>query len=318
MTEEGQPDPPPVEPNPGPLEGIPATEDLDTLLEQASSMAAELTEDVGGPDADDELQRADATLSDTDGPADGLDTQLGRMEELLDAAAAQVGKGDVSEELLDAFGENESEPASFEGEPRTEAFPGTLKDDSTTDIPEFMDDLTAPEAEVAPPVATGQEAPSITSSRAGGAEADSPPGREETPREHGTEPSGDVTMNDMASLRAAADALGDLGVDDPTVGVEVPDFDPLDTAEPASAPRHPSLKGSATESVDRNEPPPLGVLTRVRQPLSAIGLTACRCGATALERIDRPFSSISGRIKMVLGWIALATLATSLMVILLF
>ena len=318
MTEESQPDPPPVEPNSDPLEGIPATEDLDTLLEQASSMAAELTEDVGGPDAADELRRADETLSDTDRPADGIDTQLGRMEELLDAAAAQVGKGDVPEELLDAFGEDESNPASPEGEPRTEEPPSTPKDDPTADIPDFMDDLTAPEAEVSPPGGAGQEAPPITSSPAGGEEADSPPGREETTREHGTEPSGDVTMNDMASLRAAADALGDLGADDPTVGVEVPDFDPLDAAEPASVPGHLSPKGLATESADGNESPPVGVLTRVRGPLSAVGLAACRHGATALERIDRPFSSISGRIKMVLGWIALATLATSLVVILLF
>jgi hypothetical protein len=297
MTGEPQPDQPPVEPDSNPLEGVPAAEDLDALLSQASSLAAELTDDVGGPDADGELKQADDILSNTSGPADGIDTELGKMEELLDAAAAQVGTGNVSEELLAGFGEDDeatSDPASPEGEPCTDEPQDASEEAPTAAIPGFMDDLTAPEPEDSPPEPDG-----------------------ETPASE-TRPSDEVTVSDMASLQAAADALGDLGEKDLTAGTEVPDFDEPQAAEPASTTAPPSKKEPAAKLAGKNESRPLGMLAKVRRPLSAIGIVACTHGATALELIDRPFTSINSRIKMILGWIALATLATSLIVTLLF
>ena len=321
MTGEPQPDQPPVEPDSNPLEGVPAAEDLDALLSQASSLAAELTDDVGGPDADSELKQADDILSNTDGPADGIDTELGKMEELLDAAAAQVGTGNVSEELLAGFGEDDeatSDPAPPEDEPCADEPQEASEGDPTAEIPGFMDDLTAPEPEASPPSADDQEAPPAAGLPAATDEADSPPEPVgETPASE-TKPSDGVTMSDMASLQAAADALGDPGEEDLTAGAEVPDFDQPEAAELASTTTPRSQKKPAAKLAGKKESWPLGMLAKVCRPLSAIGVAACTLGATVLELIDRPFTSINSRIKMILGWIALATLATSLVVTLLF
>lgn len=357
MTQDRPSEHQPARPDPGSSNQPHPEEELTAGLDEASSLAAELVQDVGPPDADDELRRNEQNLAEPrhagGDQARELDVQLGRMEQLLDTAAEEVGEGEkVPEELLARFqeGSDNEGAGSPDKTPHGEA-PDDPKDAMTspvsevaTDLPDFMSDLTAPEPEENqrfsnPPGAFHND---ITSAKQPAGNAAPPSDEQARPAtDTATSPIGDsqgqkptnlddmpseIDFSDMASLEAAAAALG--GSDGQAIaGTKGPEFGD-DVEGPVihdhEQPSPQLVAGTKTTLADEG---PEGAVPGRHLPrliktpamligrLSAPALSLCSRAVAVLEWLDRPLAKLDLRIKTVIGWVAVATLATSLVVI---
>jgi hypothetical protein len=356
----------PPRPDPGSTAQPSAEDEVNAGLDEASSLAADLVQEVGPPDADDELRRNDQNLAEPrragEDRAGDVEVQLDRMEQLLDTAAEEVGNaGKVPVELLARFqehhGREEANP-HHEGSPCDPGAPGGEAEDAMTgpasnasiDLPDFMSDLTGPDPEenqrpTTPPSAFHNELTSgnQTAGNAAPARRGSDPqarpatdarttplrdSQERKPTSLDDSPS-EITLNDMASLQAAAAALG--GTDEEVaVGPGGPELgDVIETPEvPAHlSPSQPAAASMKTTAARRHADPGAPGVPRRHRPrrteasamligrLSLPARSLCSWIVAVLEWLDRPLASVDLRIKTVIGWFALATLATSLIVI---
>jgi hypothetical protein len=357
MTQDRPSEHQPARPDPGSPNQPRPEEEVNAKLDEASSLAAELVQDIGPPDADDELRRNEQNLAEPRHPggdrARELDGQLGRMEQLLDTAAKEVGEGKkVPEELLARFLEgSDNEGAGSPDKTPHGGAPDDAKDAMTgpvsevsTDLPDFMSDLTAPEPEENqrlsnPPGAFHND---IASAKQPAGNAAPPSDGQARPAtEAATSPIGDsqrrkptnlddlpseITLSDMASLEAAAAALG--GSDEQaTAGPGGPEYG-ADIEGPViddhEQPSQQQVAGTKTPLADEDPegaapgrylPRLIKTSAMLIGPLFAPALSLCSRVVAALEWLDRPLANLDLRIKTVIGWAALATLATSLVVI---
>lgn len=296
--------------------GLISEDELEAALAEASSLASDLSEQVGADDtpaepagsdekpaASTESHEKPAAPADTgetqaqpdDLPAD-LDAELGELERLIAVAESDIGEPPDATEAAPSpqnSAAGSDEPASLAGEPASAAdepaaasdAPVTPRDDS--DIPDFMDELTRP-AEPAAEGAEPQPAPSKPTASAG------------------NKPQGE---RDAAGPSGAAVSPKPGVVGTGTVGVvgTVSQQPEADTVEEASTADEPTGPSSTMDNI-RKIPQVIRVASTRLAPHV---LTGCERGVTLLEWIDRPLARISQPIRRPLGWVALATTGTA-------
>ncbi len=107
------------------------------------------------------------------------------------------------------------------------------------------------------------------------------------------------------SVKPGVVSSGKIGV----VGTHTPN---VDASAPGETPDEPA------EADDRPHKFAAfaNVIRKATTPLSPMVLAGCERAVTLLESIDRPLGRISDPVRRLLGWLAIATIATSLLVFL--
>jgi len=223
--------------------GLLSAQELDEVLAQASSLATDLSEQVGKAD---EPGRAQANA-----PAD-LDTELKEMEQLASTMDAELGGG-----------------------------VGTMKGDSASAksaVPDFMSEFMEPQQ----PTTSANES---HSSSAPGSSGNAAPTVAPTPRP------GVIGTG----------LIGVVGTSPPAIAkkAEKPLVEEIEETEEAP-PSRPGRKLEVFKSIG----------ARVGPLVSGVGLQAVR----VLEKIDEPVSGMSQPVRRMIGWAAIATLGTSVVV----
>jgi len=252
-------------------------EDVDSLLENASMLAAELSEEVGESARVDGAQPQAEELSSTG----DVDRTLDDMGHLLDNVGDELGSAADSEgeaegdSQFDVDQALQAAAADLEGQPVAESETPISAMDSARDDFE----------------ATGDQ---------GAESSDLPP-----------EVESDTVENNAISDQGSP--FGDLDMD--STGGDIPSLDDADdggdTSLAASAGE--TTDGKPAEDQDgmsENDTP------HEQSKLSAIALAGCSRGAGILELADRPFAWVSQPIRRLVGLVALGTLATAVIVFL--
>ena len=264
-------DEPPQDQTPDPPDGVDPNalpvDELDALLAEASSLASEISEEVGEV----ELQGTEGEVSRptnaSGDPSNNLDAQLAELEQLAETAGSEIGADadELSQPPPEPDALSQPEPAS---PPESE---------TGGEVPSFMDEFTRPEEAQAAetPVAGLPNTP-----------ASSAPG---------------VVSSKTVGIVSSAGATPSPD-DSPAGPVEA--FDEEDT-EPEEPP-------AEADSVARVNP-----VRRAAACLPPAALAVCERSANLLEAIDKPFAGIGENLRRILGWVAVATFATSLIVLLL-
>ncbi|UCC31358.1 MAG: hypothetical protein JSU86_03595 [Phycisphaerales bacterium] len=279
MTDEQRPNHTSPEPPEGPDSGVASENELNEVLAQASSLAAGLSEEVGTVEQPPVSEEPRQTPEKAEDPAaTDLDVQLAELERLV---------AETDSEVDDTRG-SPDEDAQVLSETRTSLI--------THPVPEFMEEFTRAEGlgDAAKPE---PQAPA----------AAIPPGG---PGEGVTESRSPDVSDLGAGPKPGVVGTGMLGV----VG-EVPPV-PEGTEEPAPAepgePGHePVEEVSAVSKIGRLA----DVMHKAAARSLPAALAVCDRAVTLLEVINRPVADRLGDSTLrVIGWIALATLGTSVIV----
>ncbi len=283
MSEEFPPDQPPSDsPQGGDAEFV-SEKELDEVLAHASDLANELSEEVGAPN--DSAGAAGARDEEARAAASppGLDAELVELQQLVERTSKE----------LDAAEEEPKRKSTSSGDasaPTTEPGPSA----NGYSVPDFMAEFTQTEE----PPESGGRAP---------------------------EPSGEARQPSAASGAVEEERSGPQPEQRPAPRPGVVGTGMIGVVGTA----HPKLSGAETpsvplpdEQVDPEMPPsPAGGWAhRIRADatrLSPIVLSVCACAVHLLEQIDRPFARLGNTVRRVIGWIAVATVGTSLFVYLL-
>lgn len=278
------------------------------MLTRASTLAGDACKQVGAPDT---LPGASplptpAELSTT------LDEELSRLDGLVSATASEVGSdlpstGASSSERTGASvnGENASkaDDAAAAATPAPKAASPSGASASSRNVPDFMLEFTEPAAEPSakptptpPTPAARTAAPATTPPQAlepasATAPAASIPGRAGTP----VAATGSGGTSRAAVAKPGVVGTGMLGV------VSTTKDEPATTAVENAGP-----KGEVPEEGTGAGSSKSGVSKLRRAALAAL--------VRLLEILDRPFVRLSDGLKELIGWIALATLGTALVV----
>lgn len=281
MTEE-QPQNLPPDRSDGSNSDVESHDDVDALLAEASSLAGELSQEVGTGEPPVPPRFLDG-LTDTPveptaetpvGSQDDVDAQLAELEDLARRAGSQIG--DASEG-----------PAEPGLQPDV-----TLPDDAASarekgvkrSIPSFMEEFMHP-----------QEPPAARSAP-GDLDADRPSHPRALPAQPIPGVISSKTINDLPSFDDFASFDNTL-----TEGIGVGQQNEVGFGEPHSAGKRFVL------------PTPL---RRLATRLSPMALAVCERGVNLLEKIDKPLGAIGRTPRRVIGWVAIATFTTSLIVLL--
>ncbi len=387
MSDEPMPDPSPMgRSEPG--SDAAAEDEVDALLEAASALANDVTEEIGvsegdpatsqaagsashgpgsAPDLDTQLAQLDSLLEETNRelgtesapPADGampadeskrqikpeaqsapqqappsppsphaeeppadIDAQLAALDELLDvtdgegdAEAAEAGQDAVPDFMKEFTAEDGDATAESEA---TEQLPAT---EEPAAVPDFMAEFTQAEEEADPPTPeTDAPAPPTV-------DADVPDFMAEfTSPESGTGGGGSAPEGATGELTSSAPAVGghtppatskpgvvssrDRGVissqDMALVG------EPADgAADSMGVPDETSPARASTTSAQTYL---LRIGVRLTAPLAPLAFKACEVGLGVLEACDRPVRRLGYWPRLIIGWLAIATLGASLIV----
>ena len=289
MTDEPQPDHTSPEPPEGPDPGVASEQELDRILAQASSLAAELSEEVGMAEQPPDLEELGQAHEDAgDVAATDVETQLDELERLMAETDSEV----------DDTGGTPDNDARLLGESHRSL--------NTHPVPEFMEEFTRAEE-------PGDAAKSEQQTPAAG----SPP---EVPDKGVTESRSPGTPDLGAGPKPGVVGTGMLGV----VGAVPPVLEGTSEptpAKPISAKPEPVVPGgpeleppeevSATSKTGRLA----DVMHKVMARSSPAALAVCERVVALLEVIHRPVAGRMGDSTLrVIGWIALATLGTSVIV----
>ncbi len=268
---------------------------LDDVLAEAASLASDLSEDVGTPEGP--LKSATRNVEPGSGSdiAEDLDAELANLERLVGDASSQV-------------------------DPQTDPQDSQPNGTAPEEVPDFMSDLTGPsptpeEAGVSEPSDSGlsfettaQDASDDATGEAGHAE-ESPgyDGGSTKPGASGT----DVTPADAVSVPSESDATSKSSpIDAGTPGVvgNIPRSAQIST----KTDHVPSLEADVPAGDAEGGGGPKGLRDRGLQVLMTLG----ERGVTMLEVADRPTAKLGTSARQIIGWAALATLGTALIVLL--
>jgi len=258
---------------------------LDDLLAEASSLAGELSRELGGLEADlalDEFRVADTSTD----PVTDLDAEIAKLVELQGespvASDAPEASSGVDMSLLDVFetGDDKPSTATESPSPPDSDASGDANDEA---IPDFMREFTeAPRADDATEASTGS--PAAATSAQGARLGVVGTG---TPGVVGTGGIGVVGKpTDPPPTADAADAEGEFG---PAAGDNAPARQP----------------GRVRAMADR-------AVAMVSTRAAPVGLRLGELGVRVLEVADRPFSRIGGTLRAITGWMAIATCGTAM------
>ena len=268
---------------------------LDDVLAEAASLASDLSEDVGTPEGS--LGSATRNVEPGSGSdiAEDLDTELANLERLVGDASSQV------------------DPQT---DPRDSPSQGTAPEE----VPDFMSDLTGPSStpEEAPASEPSDSGPSFeTAAQAASDDATGEAGDpEESPGDDGgsTKPDAfgtDVTPADTISAPSQSDATSKSSlIDAGALGVvgNIPR-----SAKISERTEHvPSSEADAPTGDAEADGGPKGLRDRGLHVLMTLG----ERGVTMLEVADRPTAKLGDSARQIIGWVALATLGTALIVLL--
>ncbi|UCE61301.1 MAG: hypothetical protein JSU63_06045 [Phycisphaerales bacterium] len=351
MTDESVPDPP--SPEPAGTDGEdPYEDELDALLAAATTLATEMSDEIGAPE---EPTQASSSDPEDDSPKD-VEAQLGNLEGFLDQTSREIGttpdksdedgismdageppgtvlpavekvEGDevapASEgDAVDAVEEDQAAPQMAETDDADETMQPTGEDanaatTTSPEIPDFMDEFTRPEGEAAPdpeestePAETAPAVPDFMSEftepegDAGGS-----PNAEEQPA--GQTSGADVPdfMAEFTDSAAATDSKASSVENGPAPAAHVQN----------TAAENESFVGADDDETGAESGSGTGGFTsrlprQVVARLEPLGLLACEGGVRALEAIDKPTQRVGNVARRIIGWVAIATLGTSVIV----
>lgn len=249
-----------------------ADRSLEELLAEASTLAAELSHELGGLEAD--LAIEEFRTSDT--PADHeseLDTELGKHEATGESNPEAVAGADMS--LLDAFETDDPTPRSPTDDSGPQTDPAGLgaTESGEENVPDFMKEFTGPDSTTPEPV------PPVTSSEAGQSPSAERPGV--------------VGTGMLGVVGSVANPVGEDAGDEPAKDEPV-------VAESTQS-KQPGRLAALAHST----------MVKLSASAAPMGLRVGDLGVRLLETIDRPFGRIGEPIRRIVGWVAIATFGTS-------
>lgn len=308
MPEESQSSPPPSDRRSGRSADPASSDELDSLLAEAAALAADVSSELGGNDADRPDEAVNIPLESVDRETtEDVDARLEDLDALVGAAVNEVGS-------------NAGPPAA----PPTGAAPP---------VPSFMDEFTRPEEPVAPPASpvdheTTTTANTIGTGRAAGRDTALTP---TTPESNVAPPAVPSFMDEFtrpdkpaenappaavgkpapaAPRPAAAFMASSTSLPNPARPQPIPS--PAPTAGTIAVAEHPE----GAEQVDPLDEIPREEPTE-QVPDTPIMATCWRAGsrlADLLEVLDRPLHGIGQRIRTVVAWLAVALLVAAFVV----
>ena len=289
MTDESNPGQNPSHPPDGKDSEIISEQELDQILSQASSLAADLSEDVGSPDE----SGTERSISDT---SQELDAELSELERLVSETAVEVdGTSETADEAasapedrqvettIDTLEDNDEQPAQEDQEPSA-AEP--LLKPKPPPVPDFMDEFTHPEEPL-----DGKSSSAVV-------------------------PKPVVSSSQKATERPGAPvALPKPGVvrsrETEAVDAAVPSLD--EEALQTSVSTH---EGDESEAGVEQLPPLKRLMRQIPEKLSAGAWAACTKVVSVLDIIDRPLSRLGQVPRRLIGLAAIATAGTAVIVLL--
>ncbi len=315
-------------------------QELDEVLAQASSLASDLSAELGAaeqatPDTGPRANRG--------GPPDtlvDLDTELRELEKLVAETGSQIdpdsGKNGADAGLLQDQSDTQAPPATAADnlQGRLDALPTAGEDSVSTDttpnarsdglqVPDFMAEFTqsGKSAESDQP-----ESSEPTAAEGASVADESPDIMSELTQSAGS--SSDVPEEPATVSERSVDEADGLGApdadlfDDLTSVPSIPDDDMPNTSGDTRTPEGwgefgtaVSDEGSAESSLATSAASRLKTLARlVAARLSPSATAACDRIVSLLEVLDRPMDRIGDRVRHIAGWIAVATVGTSLVV----
>ncbi len=282
-------------------------EDLDALLAEASDLATEVSDEVGlseDPSPAEAIQSrmtdsgmADAQTSAASGqdepsPSDDVDSQMAQVDDLLRDTADQVGcDSEGSVESSDMEGSANVATASGEG-PHTPDEPNDkVESVAAPEVPAFMDEFVNPVADACSEVAQPGD-------KASAPELES--GQRNAPAGLDTTTTTDLNQNPakigvVSSMPSSPDGI----IESSGATAPPPISEPLPEASSVDVGLDPTDKAEAA------------LVPRLTSRLTPAAIRACQRGVDLLERLDAPVRWLGDGTRRVIGWVALATLGTS-------
>jgi hypothetical protein len=280
MSEEFPPDQPPSDsPQGGDAEFV-SEKELDEVLAHASELANELSEEVGAPNGSADARGTPEEEARAAASPPGLDAELIELQQLVERTSRE----------LDAAQDRPTRESTSSGDASARtAEPGPSANGYA--VPDFMAEFTQseepPESGDSAPEASGEaRQPSAASGAVEGERGRTQPEERPAPRP------GVVGTGMIGVVGTPYPKLSDAEM--PLVPLPDEQVDPETQASPVGGWGH-RIRAGATL-------------------LSPIVLCVCARAVHLLEQIDRPFARLGHNVRRVIGWIAVATVGTSLFV----
>jgi len=281
---------PPSSDDPGLELGSCPEDELDSLLEQAVTLANAVTEEIGTTDGPSfsPYEALDSDLSDSADAA--VDERLGELDGLLGRTREELGTATASDHEVPA------EP------PPKEATASASPED---DMPDFMAELTRPE------VRPEADVPPHTPSPANAASGASRRGATST-------------KCDPATTFAAAPHNSDERAGAEAEAVILEDLSLSPVAPPSAAPH--AAAGEENLAAELDKPVPARKVSRrlaagaaflrkrIIDKAASSAIFVCDSVVHVLELLDRPIARLGYVGRRMIGWLAIATMGTSIVV----
>ncbi|MBU0718724.1 MAG: hypothetical protein KJ749_10785 [Planctomycetes bacterium] len=288
-------------------------DDLDQLLSEASALANEIAAGVGEEDesASSPAGRATTTGADNqEDPPANLDAQLAELDNALAQTAVELGVGAGIDDCPEAIDKPDApSPATEDNVENSVAEAGEAPAPRGVDSNAELDRLFGSDDEeeenaLARPDGTGSPSPTPRGSAgidvgddegpAGWALDSSIPDLSEPARQEATR---SPSLGDAAAVATPKTSAEEAHV-------------PANATGTAGAPfRALSIARSAMGRVGQSKQ-----ITGLLARLSPLGLGVCERGAGMLEALDKPTQRLGPGIRRAIGWLAIATIGTSLIV----
>jgi len=341
VTDELVPDPASSEP-PGPVGDTASEDELDAILAEAASLSDMVAGEVGTPEDQHSSAGTDQLRDKRPGPANEIDAEFADLEDLLDKAGREISGG------REASGEN-TPPNAASQESHTDTGHADAATDSRSGVQGDTDEPPVREAESSP---EDKGEPESTDDASGfTAESAQSPGDAETVAGPKREPAlcgHDLSVPDFMSEfmepePEADDAPPPKGKTTHTPYVErskagtaqSPATPPKGASGTASLRRETGARKSAVDVakfagkgslIELDEEELRGVSPRGAEAatpgfcrravtrLTPLALPVCECGARIIEVLDRPTRRLGEAPRLLIGWLAIATVGTSVIV----
>ncbi len=338
MAEERQNDQPAPDSSADDLLDAAATEDIDALLASASSLAAELKDDLGEDGQENAPQESpNSPVDSEEDVTDSVDHKLAEMEQLLDDTNNELGQDENQGD--DESDDRDTESVTTASTEKTDNLDDSENTPASLDLekkPQDQEEKAAQEAQTAAPPRENVDSEdgefnldtSIDDFKAAAAALE-PSEKESAKRDLDADLSAEI---DAATASSASDHGSSKGIDfdESEFEGDTDDLPSLDDKEPSQSPPKSQPKQNANETAktddDKNvseedeedASPSVSVVGRILQKITGrfnpILMILASFVATGLEIIDRPFARISERFRILIGYIAIATLATTAVV----
>lgn len=315
----------------------PTADKLDELLAEAAALADEVSDEIGPPENAAPAAKTNQPATTTPGNTGDVDSQLAELEGVLTQTQNELG---IEPAPSDPPSPPQPERQPSDG-PSPASDPPVEKSNlpESNEIPDFMAEFTEPERPEEPE--GGGESSSSDASAEGVTPAEPAPGPVEpvekeiqsvaSPSE--AEEELPASPTESAEAAKAGDGVSDTSLSteppkpDEKVGVVGSTIATADFSEFAdSLPTESSLPEEAGTPPEATEDPPaceksegfcVKAVRRVPALISPVLLPACSVGIGLLEKFDTPTRWLGSGARTVIGWIALATTGTALIVFLL-